>query len=241
MHAKAHVHYETGDHAAGLSWLDAWIASCGAHASHRAHFSWHAALHELALGDDRAAAARYAAQLAPPAVTGMRALVDSASLLWRGYTVGAWPSIASGGVLETVPRGLLVDPPTPFAALHAAVALAAAGDCHGLAALRRSASGRDDEVFTATVAPLADALLDLVHDDPARATDTLLELPGVERLGGSAAQREIVEDTLIHCATRAGRVELAGELLGARLERRTSPRDARRRGALGASERVAQD
>jgi uncharacterized NAD(P)/FAD-binding protein YdhS len=232
VHAKAHVHYETGDHVAGLAWLDRWITTCGAHASHRAHFSWHAALHELALGDDRAAARRYATELAPPTVVGMRALVDSASLLWRGYTVGAWNSIAPDAVLDSVPRSLLVDPPTPFAALHAAVALAAAGDCRGLAALRRSASARQDEVFTTTVAPLADALLDLVHDDPGRATDTLLELPSLDRLGGSAAQREIVEDTLIHCATRAGRVELAGDLLSARLDRRTSPRDAQRRAAL---------
>jgi uncharacterized NAD(P)/FAD-binding protein YdhS len=55
VHAKAHVHYETGDHAAGLAWIDRWISTCGAEASHRAHFSWHAALHELALGDDVAA------------------------------------------------------------------------------------------------------------------------------------------------------------------------------------------
>ena len=30
VHAKAHVHYETGDHAAGLRWLDSWIQTCGA-------------------------------------------------------------------------------------------------------------------------------------------------------------------------------------------------------------------
>ena len=238
VHARTHVHYETGDHAAGLAWLDQWISTCGAQASHRAHFSWHAALHELALGDDRAAARRYAVQLAPPTVTGMRALVDSASLLWRGYTVGAWDAVALDGVLDTIPRELLVEPPTPFAALHAAVALAAAGDCKGLVALRRHAGERSDEVFTNTVAPLADALLDLVHDDPARATDTLLALPGIDGLGGSAAQREVVEDTLIHCATRAGRVELAADLLAARLDRRTSPRDAQRRAALVRAEGV---
>ena len=241
VHARTHVHYETGDHAAGLAWLDQWISTCGAQASHRAHFSWHAALHELALGDDRAAARRYAVQLAPPTVTGMRAMVDSASLLWRGYTVGAWGAVALDGVLDTIPRALLIEPPTPFAALHAAVALAAAGDCKGLIALRRHAADREDEVFTNTVAPLADALLDLVHDDPARATDTLLALPGIDHLGGSAAQREIVEDTLIHCATRAGRVELAADLLAARLDRRTSPRDSQRRAALVRAESVRVD
>lgn len=228
VHARTHVHYETGDHATGLAWLDGWIASCGARASHRAHFSWHAALHELSLGDDRAVLRRYTAQLAPPAVSGVRALVDSASLLWRGYVAGAWGSADVAPVLATVPAGLLADPPTPFIGLHAAVALAAAGDCQGLARLRRAAARRDDPAFRDTLAPLADALCDLVHGDPDRATAALLALDGVERLGGSAAQREIVEETLILCATRSGRTDVARSVLLGRLDRRHSPRDTRR-------------
>ena len=231
VHAKAHVHYETGDHAAGLAWLDRWITTCGAEASHRAHFSWHAALHELALGDVGAAAMRYATQLAPPSVRGVRALIDSAALLWRGHTVGAWPSIDVAPVLAAVPPALLLDPPTPFVALHAAVALAAARDCTGLAALRRAAARRDGS-FAETVAPLADALVHLVHGDPDRATDELLALTGVDRLGGSAAQREIVEETLIYCAVQAGRAEVARAILSRRLDRRDSPSDARRRAEL---------
>jgi uncharacterized NAD(P)/FAD-binding protein YdhS/tetratricopeptide (TPR) repeat protein len=229
VHAKTHAFYETGDHRAGLAWLDDWIVASGAQASHRAHFSWHAALHELALGEDEAARARYTAQLAPPSVRGIRALVDSASLLWRGEMLGAWRSAPVQPVLDTVPRDLLRDPPTPFVAMHAAIALAASGDCGRLAALRRNTAARSDEVFATTVAPLTDALLHLVHGDPDRATDELLALPGVERLGGSAAQREVVEDTLIYCALQARRFELARILLDARLDRRESPRDARRR------------
>ncbi len=236
VHAKAHVHYETGDHRAGLAWLDRWIATCGARASHRAHFSWHAALHELALGDDAAVAARYAAQLAPPAVTGVRALVDSASLLWRARAVGAQLPGADVGavraVLRTVPESLLCEPATPFVALHAAVALAAVDDCRGLSRLRRWAVSRTTPVFTDTVAPLADALCDLLHGDPDRATDGLLALPGVGRLGGSAAQREVVEDTLLYCATQAGRFELASQVLTARLARRDAPRDRCRQAAI---------
>ncbi|HZZ95695.1 MAG TPA: FAD/NAD(P)-binding protein [Jatrophihabitantaceae bacterium] len=232
VHAKTHVHYETGDHRAGLDWLDGWIASCGALASHRAHFSWHAALHELALGDDAAVAARYAAQLAPPSVSGVRALVDSASLLWRGYTAGAWGASDLGPVLAAVPAGLLTDPPTAFVAMHSAVALAAAGDCRGLATLRRNAAARADEVFTATVAPLVDSLMQLIHGDADRAADGLIELSGVDQLGGSLAQREIVEETLIHCAIESRRFDLAGSLLDARLDRRSSPRDTARRAEI---------
>ena len=81
VHAMAHVHFETDDHQAGLTWLDRWITDAGDGAHHRAHFSWHAALHELALGDDLALRRRYQSQLAPPTVLGIRSLVDSASLL----------------------------------------------------------------------------------------------------------------------------------------------------------------
>ena len=183
-------------------------------------------------GDDRSALARYAGQLAPPSVTGVRALVDSASLLWRGYASGAWGSVDVAPVLATVPPALLADPPTPFVGLHAAVALAAAGDVQGLARLRRRVATRKDAAFAGTVAPLADALIHLVLGDADRATDGLLALDGVERLGGSAAQREIVEETLIFCAARCGRVELARTLLHARLDRRHSPRDARRSAAF---------
>ncbi|WP_241831125.1 hypothetical protein [Parafrankia soli] len=240
VHAKTHVHYETGDHEAGLAWLDGWISTCGSDSSHRAHFAWHAALHELALGDDSAARTRFSTQLSPPAVSGVRALIDSASLLWRGFAAGAWTSVELGPVLETVPGTLLVDPPMPFVGLHSAVALAAAGDCRRLAQLRRSAAARTSPVFTDTVAPLADALMHLLHGDPDRATDALIALPGVERLGGSAAQREIVEDTTIYCAIQANRPNIARSLLQNRLERRCSPRDVHRRAQLLTGQQTAR-
>ncbi len=113
VHARAHVYYETGDHDRGLAFLDPWIDSCGRAASHRAHFAWHAALHELSMGDDVAVRRRYAEQLAPPAVSGMRALVDSASLLWRAQLAGGWegePPI--GEVLASVDPALLARPRT---------------------------------------------------------------------------------------------------------------------------------
>jgi uncharacterized NAD(P)/FAD-binding protein YdhS/tetratricopeptide (TPR) repeat protein len=233
VHAKAHVHYETGDHIAGLAWLDRWIGHCGARASHRAHFSWHAALHELALGDYEAMSRRYARQLAPPAVTGVRALVDSASILWRARTMGIPPEPAgSRAVLDTLPPELVVAPRTAFVAMHAALALAGADDCRGLARLRRHAERAGTPVFTRTVAPLVEALIALVHGDVDEATDGLLGLEGVAALGGSSAQREVIEDTTIHCAIRAHRLDLARTMLAERLERRESPQDRARHRAV---------
>ena len=83
VHARTHVHYETGDHRAGCDWLTDWIHADGSYADNLIHYSWHAALHELSMGDFDAVRARYAAELAPPTASGCRALVDSCSLLWR--------------------------------------------------------------------------------------------------------------------------------------------------------------
>jgi uncharacterized NAD(P)/FAD-binding protein YdhS len=234
VHARAHVYYETGDHDGGLGFLDPWIDSCGRAASHRAHFAWHAALHELAMGDDVAVRRRYAAQLAPPAVSGMRALVDSASLLWRATLVDGWsgePPITD--VLATVDPDLLARPRTPFAALHVAVAQAAGRDRDGLAALAAYADGTGDPVMIAAVAPVARALALLVDGRSGAAADALQAvLPSLWRVGGSAAQREVVEDTLLFALIEAGRCAEARSLLQRRLDRRPSPRELARIGRL---------
>ena len=202
-----------------------WIATRGPATSQRVHFSWHAALHELALGDAHAAMVRYTAQLAPPRVGGVRALVDSASLLWRGHALGfwGWPAIAE--LLDTVPPEFLSDPPTPFLALHAAVALAAAEDRTGLLGLASKARAHSHPAFNTTIAELAEALAALVDGNAGLATDRLLALTGVGALGGSAAQREVVEETLLFAAVTARRHDVAMDLLRARLDRRPSPRD----------------
>ena len=55
---------------------------------------------------------------------------------------------------------------------------------------------------------------------------------GLPRVGGSAAQREIVEETLLFCLVSDGQAERALALLDGRLDRRTSPLDRRRRASL---------
>jgi tetratricopeptide (TPR) repeat protein len=234
VHARAHVHYETGDHRAGLTWLDRWIAGCGARSSHRAHFSWHAALHELSLGDREAVLRRYRAQLAPPRVGGMRALVDSAALLWRARMIGMSDLADAAAALSVAPRAVLAEPPTPFAGLHVAVALAAAGSGDRLVGLRRYAERQRNPAFPEVIAPLCEALGALLAADHAAAYRILGELRGVDRVGGSAAQREIIEETALFCAVAAGDSDAARQVLTARLDRRDSVLDRRRLGALDA-------
>jgi hypothetical protein len=199
-HALAHVFYETGQHAEGLRWIDEWRRGSGARVQHPAHYSWHAALHELAVGDHDAVRRRWARELSPAHVQGVRALVDSGSLLWRARLADAWPGdLPIRAVMAVVDEELLHEPSTPFTALHAALALAADDDGTGLRLLGRHAALHPQPEFRELVAPFAAALSALVAGRPDRAAELLLGLlPQVEGFGGSKAQREVVEQTLLH-------------------------------------------
>ncbi|QIK65904.1 lycopene cyclase [Nocardioides sp. HDW12B] len=240
VHALTHVMYETGQHEAGRAWLDHWVRESGRSASHRAHFSWHAALHELAMGDTEAVRHRYYSQLAPPGVTGVRALVDSASLLWR-WQVGTteWfgsegPPPPVEGVLEAAGEELVSRPQTPFVGLHAALGLAAAGGGEPLVRLRDHCAASEDPAVRSTVVAVCEALEAWGAGDWARAAETLEDvLPTLVAVGGSQAQREVVEETLLLALVRSGRAEHAVARLHERLDRRPSPLDTRRLDTLG--------
>lgn len=227
VHARTHVHYETGDHTAGRDWIDGWMAGPGRTTDNLAHFAWHAALHELSMGDHAAVRARYEAQLSPPTVVGCRALVDTCSLLWRWSITPGCDATPSVGEVEAALEPQHLDrPSTPFMALHAAVTLCALGQPDRLARLEGWASRHRDPAFTEVVPPLCRALRALAGGDANTAADGLQSLQEqVWRLGGSHAQREVVEDTLIAALLAAGRYDEARPVIVRRLDRRPSRRD----------------
>jgi uncharacterized NAD(P)/FAD-binding protein YdhS len=237
-HARTHVFYETGRHIAGLEWLDAWIDRNGPRTNSCAHFSWHAALHELALDDGSAVRRRYDEQLAPPAITGARALVDSGSLLWRCHVVSRWSGpLPVAQLLETANPDWTRTPPSPFAALHGALALAAAADGDALGMLRRWAAGHRNPVFREVVAPLCGGLAAVVEERWPDAVGILRALlPRLGELQASHAQLEVVEETLLFALIAAGRTAEAAEMITVRLDRRPSVLDRHRLGALRTAE-----
>jgi hypothetical protein len=226
-HARAHAHYETGDHAAGLAWMDSWVTGDGAGIDSLSHFSWHAALHELSLGDLEAVRRRYDAQLRPEHGLGCRALVDSGSLLFRwALTPGAERVPDLADVAAAAGRGVLERPATPFLAMHSAVTLLALDDRTALDRLALWADTHTHPTQREVVAPLARALGQMAAGRCSAAADALAVLTGpVRRLGGSDAQREIVEEARIAALLRAQRFDEARRLLDERLDRRSSPRD----------------
>jgi uncharacterized NAD(P)/FAD-binding protein YdhS len=233
-HALTHVFYETGDHVAGLKWMDEWIGVNADDASYSAHYSWHAALHELALDDTSAVRRRYAEQLAPPVVSGPRALVDSASLLWRCRLAGAWPEdLPIEAILASVPSCLLDHPATAFAAMHAVVALAAAGDVDAIGRLRAFAVDSPDPTYGEVVVPLCDGFAAQVRGEPALAAERLaLVVPAAGRLGGSAAQQEVIAETMVHALVESGQNDAARRFLERRLDRRPRPSERHRLATL---------
>ncbi|PWN03807.1 pyridine nucleotide-disulfide oxidoreductase [Nocardioides silvaticus] len=228
-HARAHAHYETGDHGPGLAWMDAWIAGDGAATESLTHFSWHAALHELSLGDLEAVRRRYETQLQPLHAVGCRALVDTGSMLYRwALTPDAEAVPGLEEVARITGRRTLEAPATAFLGMHSAVTLLALGDLDGLRRLSHRCAQHPHVGLREVVAPLADALGDLGSGRASQAADRLAVLaPHCWRLGGSDAQREIVEETRIAALLRAGRYDEARLVLDARLDRRPSPRDER--------------
>jgi hypothetical protein len=220
-HALAHVFYETGRHGDGLRWIDAWIGDNRHTTFQPSHYSWHAALHELALGDETAVRRRYVSELGPSSVQGVRALIDSASLLWRARIADSWHGeLPIDDVLSVVDEHLLVAPPTPFVGMHAAIGLAARQDATGLRLLGRQAALDPRAGHRDLVAPFAAAMSALVGGRPDRAAGLLRRLmPDIARFGGSNAQREVVEQTLLYALVEARQMRVAGRLVQHTLDR----------------------
>ena len=225
-HAAAHVYLETGRHEQGLGWLDHWIAEAGQDSNHRCHYSWHAALYELALDDTEAVIRRFSRELAPNVVTGARALIDTASLVFRCHLEEInIPEADPRAILEAAGNALH-NPPTPFIEFHCGLGLALINDEEGLLKLRRRCSKIGSEQVRKIMAGFVDALLAYIRGDFSTAADGMLAIwPHLVPIGGSYVQREVVLDTAISSLCRAGRGNEATQLLLARLERRDRPRD----------------
>jgi len=225
-HSLAHVLYERGGDADGAAFVREWLAPYPRAGQLHCHLSWHLALFELALGRPTRAwelyldSIRPGATLSPPFPT----LADSASFLWRSELAGedrraeCWTEV-SGFARRAFPRIGLA-----FADAHCALAFAAAGDTEALerwiAELRRAdAEGR---LLAGSVLPIAaEGLGAFVRGNYDRAVELLA--PVAERfvrIGGSRAQRDLFENTLLAAYWRSGRAAAAAALLERRLDRR---------------------
>jgi tetratricopeptide (TPR) repeat protein len=202
-HIHAHVLYEAGEDARAVAWLRDWLSGYAREGMMHCHLNWHVALSALAVGDRATAWATYDDAVAPGAAWGppLNLVTDATSFVLRAALCGepipggAWTALAE------VARRAFPQPGVAFADAHVALALAMAGDSDGLARLRVGAVGPAADVVVA----LADAFAAFAREDWAgcwRALEPVL--PVHERIGGSRAQRDLIEQVAWVAVRRGG-------------------------------------
>jgi len=224
LHAVLHVHEMTARAADGLAWIegrDAGWAGCNNFAF---HIHWHVALFRLDLGDVEGALALHDARVRAQPTDDFRDVANAASLLARleaeGVAVGArWEELAD------IAERRAADACALFADLHYLMALVGAGRraAADRLAARIAADARrpgEDDVAAAARAGGAEAaagLAALARHAPEAAALRLAEAaPGLARIGGSHAQRDVFRWLSVSAALAAGRPDLAAGALAAR-------------------------
>ncbi len=225
-HAVAHVLEGEGRAREGLAWLGAAERRLP-HAPFARHLFWHRALFHLHLGQTEAALALYDARVRAERSEDFRDVANAASLLWRlaaqGVPVGArWEELAD------IAEARIGDHSLAFADLHHVLSLAATGRRAALGAFLTGLRGRalrdtdtQARVFATVGLATARGIAAAVGGEAAEAADLLgavrRDLP---RLGGSHAQRDLVERIAIAANLAAGRRRAGADLLAERATRR---------------------
>jgi hypothetical protein len=201
-HIVAHGLHESKRPADYLGFLPGWLAAYPEEGLMWGHLQWHAAIAELAAGDDAAAARRCRELIVPclPRGAPFMGLADGPSLLWRlGLRNVAglpWAEVAQHASAR-FPNGS-----NPFGELHLAMVAAALRDRGALAECgkrleRLAAAGSlGARAGLAWVA----GLQELMDDDREAGERHLRECEEeAVRLGGSNAQRSVVAETRQAC------------------------------------------
>lgn len=232
-HAVAHVLYEAGANDDAEAMIHGWLPEYDRSGVLHNHIAWHAALIALERGDTERALAIYNENVAPPVATGVpiNVVSDTSSFLWRmqayGHSVpaGLWDDAAKYA------SGYFKQAGFPFADFHMAIVAAATNDKAALEE-RVNALVKMIDAGNLPAGPVVPAIcraaLAFAEGHYAQCARMLEPVAhDVARIGGSGAQRDIVEDTLLVSLMRAGEAAKARVLLDERLHRRPSPRDSR--------------
>jgi tetratricopeptide (TPR) repeat protein len=237
-HALAHVMETANRHEEGVAFLKSTRADW-AHAHFMAHHNgWHLALFLIEQGRFDEVLADYDRFTAPKlADDATLDRIDAASLLWRlelaGVDVGdRWAPVANIWMAH-VDDHLLA-----FNDLHCAFAAARSPDPDHVVRLRqslnnyeRTGSGENRQVTAEIGRPLVEGVLAFAACDYGRAVESILPAQdNWARIGGSHAQRDVINLMLIAAAERSGQLGLARTLSDSR--GRSGPKAVPRIGGL---------
>ena len=223
VHALAHVFEMEGSQRRGADFLSAsaghWSASYFA-----THNWWHLALYHLELDEISQALALYDDPIRAGRSTEWLDVVDAASLLWRLSLAGVDVTGRAGQLAADI-DSLAGEPVYIFNDWHAVMAFGLAGD-HGrnarlISMNRHLAAGTNRAAAQRAGLALLEGFSSVAAGRPDRAIDLLIDIrPRANAVGGSHAQRDIIDLTLLAAAARAGQHSLARALVAERAARK---------------------
>jgi tetratricopeptide (TPR) repeat protein len=226
-HAYAHLCYEEGDADAARAFLVSWLPTYPRNGLLYSHLNWHLSLGHLEAGDAAAAYRLFREAFAPDVHTGppRGKVTDAVSFLWRWELAGHPRNADAWRVMHDVANSAFPRAGVAFSDMHIALAQVVAGDD---AALQERA-GQIDELArkgrypSGLMVPVVSrAFTAFERRDFSAAIDALEPIAAeLERIGGSRAQLDLVEFTLLKAYVSLDRLEDARRMLSGR--RRGSP------------------
>jgi hypothetical protein len=231
-HSVAHNLFERGEAGPGAGFLEGWLDGSEWQQQMAGHLNWHQTLFELELGQFDRAVGRFSRVLLPSVYPGgsrQATLTDAASFLWRCELLGIEPPAGAAAAVAAYAKRDFPKAGQSFPDAHKAMAYALARDedaCTRLAAETEALLQADKHAAGPVSLAVIRAAKALTDGDPASAAVALEPYAGeLVRVGGSRAQYEVLQDTLIVAYLRSGQPEKAEPLLRQRLQRRFSRRD----------------
>lgn len=202
-HFKAHTLYEQGFGEAGRAYLTDWISDYDTRSLLHGHLSWHRALWALEQGDEADLWAIYDGAIAPSVSYSLpiNVLTDAAALLYRSEIAGFKVAPERWRDLSDYASRFFPNPGMSFADIHSALAHAMAGDGQRLAILTETQSGFAADL----VRPVAQAWGKIAKQEWTAALQQLTPVMADHaRLGGSRAQRDLLELTYLNLLLKSG-------------------------------------
>jgi hypothetical protein len=226
QHAVAHVLEMQSRQRDGIAWMradtDAWTRESFL----QVHNWWHLALFHFDLGETDGVLGLYDGPIYGSRSTLALNMVDASAILWRLHLGGAdvgdrWNALADNWAPKAGAGNYA------FNDAHAMMAFVGAGRSglvDTLLGAQREAMRRDDDnvAFTRDVGhPLALGIKAFGDGNYREAVRLLRPIRGIaHRFGGSHAQRDVIDLTLIEAALRAGDKPLSGSLAAERFDAR---------------------
>jgi len=221
-HGFAHICYESGELERGRSFLSAWLATYPRDGFFYGHLSWHLSLFEIQAGNWTEATRLYRDAIALDRHSGgpQQKVSDGAAFLWRSELAGHPRDAAAWRALREYANSALPRPGSGLADLHVVLAQAVMHDDAALnaRASQMEAMAREGRYPSGSYLPaLAPGFAAFERGDFSAAIQALAPLAGEnERIGGSRAQHDLIDFTLLRAYLGANRLDEARHLLSVR-------------------------